>query len=245
MKIKSKKSFITLWLCSMADTGKLVGTYDFLKELLPVMSDGKYNDLFYFFNNLSDLDFSSELLEYQKRELVSLDFHEEGTTTIRLLHKFSYPVSGELMENFDNLSIHFMGLLQKELDLTRFFEQNLPPGVVGTYKLENPNGIYVMDNDMSIVTDGVVSQFGEQENTYLVQDAGFSVVRRYQDEELKEMHLKYPFDDQRYISNLMEKTVNLSKKITGYDVMMRSGVVTDRNYFEKLDDAPGYRYKGF
>lgn len=226
----------------MAHTGKLVDTYDFSKQLPKMMIDRKYEDLFYFFTNLDDFDFSKELLEYQDKCFISVISQEEGTT-IQLLHKFCYPVSSELLNDFDKTSIHLMKYLQTEVDLSTKIEKNLPDGVSGLYKLRNPNGFYVLNNQTSVITDGNVCKF-EEENTYLVQNATFSVIQRQNENQLQEVQLNYRFEDLPYVFQLLQKTVDLSKELTSYEKMLQPERVIDREQFEKLTDVPGYRYKG-
>lgn len=238
MKINSKEKFIKLFVSTMARMGYLIETFDFEKDLLLAMNNRKYEDLFYFFDDVSDLDFSLILLEMQQNGLISIS---SGIRSVKIsvLDKLFYKVSNEILRNYDESIINLMESLIKEIDLSKSLAEVLPDGVQGIYRLTNPNGIYVMDSTHSIVTDGIVVNASEvKSGSVLVQSANFVIMQSYVENKLKGLELSYKFDDKRFILRIAKEIIDL------YRTMMSTGdLEQDNKRLEKLNDINGYRYR--
>lgn len=92
MKVNRKEKFIQLLLAVMARTGLIVETFDFEKELLVMMEDRRYADLFYFFETMDDINFTELLNQYREEGLIDTTFTLREVT-IRISNKMFYNVS--------------------------------------------------------------------------------------------------------------------------------------------------------
>lgn len=239
--IRSKQDFISLYLVAMHKMGLLVTTTCFKEDLLKMMSIDKYEDLFSFFYNLDDLDFSSELSSFVAKEWITLIPREEGVT-IRLSHSFCFPIAEQLAENYDSYYLSLMIQLLRELKLSSDLRHFIPYDVDTLYRLTNPNAIYTIGASTSIVTDGTVDPL-DKTDTYLVQDASFVVLQRMKEEKLAAFELFYRFEDQRYIFYIVKKIVNLCREVTDYMKFFQPELIEERKEFEELSHVKGYRYK--
>lgn len=243
MRINSKDKFIKLFVCVMSKMGCSIETFNFEKELIQMMAIGKYDDLFYFFENISDLDFTEILLEMQRDGLIVVDYYTNGTR-IEILNRLFYDVGDHILNKFDNHLVKLMEEMLGDLILSRSLSDSLPKGIEGTCRLCNPNRVYMMNESYSIVTDGLVLKT-DKENTgaYIVQDASFVFMQRIFEDKLKEIQVYYKFDNRSFLLNKIREILEFYKRILGSygeDILRQS---QDYSYFEPLNEINGYRYK--
>lgn len=243
MKINSKRKFITLLVSVMAKKGYMVETFDFEKDLITFLSFGKYDDLFYFFEDVSDFDFGDILRELQRDGLISVSF-DTRKTRIELLHKMFYSVSDEILSTFDKESIKLMEDMLEEYSLSVSLTGELPNNVQGIYRLTNPNRVYNLNKSHSIITDGVVCNVDtDKTGAYLVQDATFVFLQSFMDSILVEMQVFHKFEDRRYIYNKVKEILKFYYYLE-MNAQKRSCFNEEEfQDFEKLVEINGYRYK--
>lgn len=241
MKIKSKEDFILLYLLAMSHMGFVVFTCDFKEDLLKMMRDRKYDDLFSFFHSLEDLDFSRKLGDFVQNRWIEVSSYEKGTT-IHLLPSFSYSDSTDLTNRFDFPTLSLMMQLLNEMNLNAALTGFISEDVDASYRLANPNTVYTIDDTMSIVTDGEVEPLNK-DNTYLVQNASFVVLQKKRENKLVSFDLFYPFDDQQYIFHIVKKILNLSKDVTEHMKLFPPRLEEKNQQFEQLEGINGFRYK--
>lgn len=239
--IRTKQDFLTLYLIAMHKMGMLVTTCQFQNDLLKMMNLRKYDDLFAFFYNLDDFDFTSELQFFEKKGLISL-VPREKEITIRLSHKFCYPVAEQLAEQYDDYLLSLMIQFLRELKLSANLGHFLPYEVDALYCLTNPNAIYTIDGSTSIITDGTVDLLAKT-GTYLVQDADFVVLQKMKEEKLAAFELYYRFEDQKYIFHIVNKIITLYGEINHYVHLLPSEHIELHQDFEEFSHVKGYRYK--
>lgn len=240
MKVNRKEKFIKLLLAVMARTGLIVETFDFEKELLVMMEDRRYADLFYFFETMDDINFTELLNQYREEGLIDTTFTLREVT-IRISNKMFYNVSDQILYQFDDNLIKLMEMLLRELDLSRSLQQEVSVPVMARYCLSNPNGMHTIKPVSSIVTDGDVRKaFAGSTGGIIVENATFLVIQDYIDKKLNDFQLFYKFEDKRFVLRLVREIIDFYRRI-----MNNTNRVEEDERFERLDNIEGYKYKKY
>ncbi len=242
MKINSKDKFIRLYIAVMAEMGYFVETFDFEKDMIKLMSNRKYEDLFYFFDDISDFDFSDILRNMHDSELIEVS-ESLRTTKITILDKMYNEEAERLLSKYDIGTINLVTEMIRELDLSKSINNEISSAIESCYRLANPNGVYFMGDTHSIVTDGIVIKIDEEKSGgYLVENATFVVIQNYFNNELKELQLYHKFEDKRRMLSIIKEIIDYQRKIR--DAAKKSVLLIeeDTNYFEMLEGIKGYRY---
>lgn len=239
MRINSKEKFITLMLSTMAQMGFMVETYDFEQEMLQMMSDRRYTDLFYFFESLDDLDFADFLEKYYREGLIELNFSIR-TVTIRLLNRMFYPVADEELAKYDETTKKLMQNMLRELDLSKDLRDQVGREVKARYYLSNPNGLHDMKSTSSIVTDGsAINEMENETGTIVVQDATFLIIQDMVDSKLKEIKFFYKFEDKHFVYRVIKEVMEF------YRSLREKTTCDSLEHFEKIPGIDGYRYRKY
>lgn len=240
MKVNSKEKFIKLLVSTMVRMGYLIESFDFERDLVMMMSIDKYNDLFYFFDDISDFDFTSMLSEMQRDGLIRVSV-ESNKTKVEILNKLFYTVSDQILSNFDDNLIRLMEEMIRELTLSKNLSEKLPNGVNGIYRLTNPNRVYNVSSSHSIVTDGMVVRIdNEATGACIVQSANFVFLQRFLGGKLSEVQLFHKFEDQRYLFTKLKEILEFYRYLSDSHENKE-----EFSHFEKIKDINGYRYKKY
>lgn len=241
MKINTKEKFINLLLATMAEMGLLVETYDFQKELLMMMSDRRYDDLFYFFEDMSDLDFTECLDKYSEERLIEVRYSLRAVT-ISILNGMFYPVADQILEKYDKNIVKQMESMLRELDLSRCLQREVYSQGRVRYLLSNPNGLHHIGVGSSVVTDGnVMKSFERDTGGIIVQEATFLTIQEFDGEVLNSIDLYYKFEDKRFVFKLVKEILTYYKRVIENNI----GICEDDEKFEELDGVSGYKYKKY
>lgn len=241
MRITTKEDFIKLYLATAEKDGQIVSTHHFKEELLKMMYDRKYEDLFTFFNSIEDLNFERELIIFEKEGYLKWQKKEEKIT-IHLSHTFQYSIACRILNQYDDHLIILMSQLLQELNLSSNLTNYFPDKVSSTYRLTNPNTIYQINENMRIITDGNVNPIAPK-NFYLVQDANFVVLQTFVEGQVSELNLSYSFDNPGYIFSIIQNILDLDKEITTHMKMVHPEIIEARKNFVELEEVKGYRYR--
>lgn len=240
MRVNRKEKFIKLLLAVMARTGLIVETFDFEKELLVMMEDRRYADLFYFFETMDDINFTELLNQYREEDLIDTSFTLREVT-IRISNEMFYKVSDQILHQFDDNLINLMEMLLRELDLSRGLQQEVATPVMARYRLSNPNGMHTIKSISSIVTDGDVKKaFAGSTGGIIVENATFLVIQDYIDKKLNDFQLFYKFEDKRFVLRMVREIIDFYRRI-----MDNTNRVEEDERFERLDNVQGYKYKKY
>lgn len=235
MKVNSKEKFIKLLVSTMAKMGYIIETYDFENDLIMMMSIAKYDDLFYFFNDISDFYFTDILLEMNRDGLIKVS-SDMNNIKIEIVNKMFYTVSDEILKIFSPELINLMAQMIRELDLSKQMSQSLPENVHGIYRLANPNRIYGIGDNHSIITDGMVVGVNTTTNACLVQNANYVFLQRFYEDKLAEMQLYYKFDDQRFLLRRIKEILDFYRYLDGQQAKRE-----EFSKYKKLTGINGYR----
>lgn len=209
MKIKSQSDFINLFLVALAESGFLISSFQFPDDFISIMSDRKYSELFSFFQNLSDLDFVPRLEELSHEGYIYFKQQDNKTGVIDVRKLISHPHFSSMM-HFTQDSICKMQELIEEVNSTRELNDMLKrEGITGTYRKDNSNGIYSLNEDDKIFTNGNIVEM--MPNTYMVENSSFCIVGSFKDQRLQHMQVTYPFEFEYYMKNVITNILELNK----------------------------------
>ena len=208
MKIKSQNEFIDLFLIALAESGFLISSFQLPDDFISIMSNRKYSEFFSFFQNLSDLDFVPRLKILSCEGYI--DFKQQGNKNgiIDIRKLISHPNS--FMEHFNQDSIHKMQELIDEVNSTHQLNDMLKKeGATGTYRKDNSNGIYSLDEGDKIFTNGNLIEM--MPNTYMVENSSFCIVESFKEQRLQHMQVTYPFEFEYYMKNVITNILELHR----------------------------------
>lgn len=241
MEILNKRDFIELLICTMAKNGNVVETFNLKDEIFLRLDDLRYEKLFFFFRSLRDLEFESVLTEFTNEDFTDCYKVSENQYYIKLTNKFINQYDS-VLSKYDKSIVDVMEKFIREIDLSKQMIEYAPHNNTISYCLTNPNRIYSITEDMRIITNGIVRKLGN--NKCLVEDAQFVFVESFLEDKLQDIKIYYPFDDIRYINNIVEQLL----KIETLKYLRSMGEFTPRekveDNFTQESDGVTIRYRG-
>ncbi|MCM1052376.1 MAG: hypothetical protein NC483_00140 [Ruminococcus sp.] len=233
MEIRSKSQFIYLLIGAMTMTGDIVDNFDFEKDIFKVIDDRRFNDLFYFFRRRDDLDFTKELQELVAKDFIYCWVQEDNRIVIKLNNVMFQCEALKILKEYDEQIIQLMVLFLKEKSLSWSLSGALKEGTLCKHSLVNPNGVFRIDNDMRIISNGVMKEIDD--GLVLVENASFTVIERLKNGIVCSFELLHPFDNGRYIHRIAKNISELDTPITYYEETYRPELVLERRKFQAIN----------